>query len=275
MNSLAEAPLGKKTAYISHYQQDLLFPIARKTNRTKLGLSGLEPLPFKGVDIWNAYELSWLNSKGKPVVAVGEFIFPCESPNLVEAKSFKLYLNSFNNTKFADENEVIATIQRDLTDMVEAPVKVLITLVDRFPPCTTQCFSGICLDQLDVSCETYLVNPAFLQTENEIVTEVLYSDLLKSNCLITGQPDWGSVQIHYTGNKIQHSGLLKYIISFRDHNEFGEQCVERMFLDIMKQCAPQKLSIYARYTRRGGKDINPFRSTESNEVPDNFWLCRQ
>ncbi len=273
MNILAEAPLGKKTAYVSHYQRDLLFPITRKTNRTKLGLSGT--LPFKGIDIWNAYELSWLNSKGKPVVAIGEFIFPCESPNLVEAKSFKLYLNSFNNTAFANIDEVIATIQRDLTEIAEAPVQVRIKLVEPLAPITTQVFSGICLDQLDVKCDTYLVNPAFLQTEDKILSEVLYSDLLKSNCLITGQPDWGSVQIQYTGKKIQHAGLLQYIISFRDHNEFGEQCVERIFLDIMQRCAPQKLSIYARYTRRGGKDINPYRSTEGSEIPENFRLCRQ
>lgn len=273
MSILTDAPLGKKTAYVSQYQQDLLFPIARKTNRSKLGLS--ESLPFKGVDIWNAYELSWLNNKGKPVVAIGEFIFPCESPNLVEAKSFKLYLNSFNNTVFPDLNTVVAIIQQDLSNLVEAPVQVQIKIVDQFESITTQSFSGICLDHLDIECETYLVNPAFLQTEDAVVTETLYSNLLKSNCLITGQPDWGSVQINYTGKKIQHAGLLQYIISYRNHNEFGEQCVERMFLDIMQHCAPQKLSIYARYTRRGGKDINPYRSTEPNEVLDNFRLCRQ
>lgn len=273
MNMLAEAPLGKKTAYVSQYQRDLLFPIARKTNRAKLHLTGA--LPFKGVDIWNAYELSWLNSKGKPVVGIGEFSFPCESPNLVEAKSFKLYLNSFNNTAFATIDEVVAIIERDLTDVVGAPVTVCIHLVDQFTPITTQRFSGICLDSLDITCDTYLVTPDFLQTENQLTSEVLYSDLLKSNCLITGQPDWGSVQIHYTGNKIQHAGLLRYIISFRNHNEFGEQCVERMFLDIMQRCSPEKLSIYARYTRRGGKDINPYRSTEDGAVPENLRLSRQ
>ena len=273
MNTLTEAPLGKKTAYVSRYQRDLLFPIARQTNRAKLGLS--TSLPFKGVDIWNAYELSWLNSKGKPVVALGEFIFPCESPNLVEAKSLKLYLNSFNNTVFTSVDEVVTILQRDLTEVTTAPVQVRVDLIRDFAPVTTQAFSGICLDQLDITCDTYLVNPAFLQTEDEVTSEVLYSDLLKSNCLITGQPDWGSVQIHYTGKKIQHTGLLQYIVSFRDHNEFGEQCVERMFLDIMQRCTPQKLSIYARYTRRGGKDINPYRSTEGGQVPDNFRLCRQ
>lgn len=273
MNVLAEAPLGKKTTYVSHYQPDLLFPIARKTNRARLGLIGA--LPFKGVDVWNAYELSWLNSKGKPMVAIAEFRFPCESPNIVEAKSFKLYLNSFNNTRVESVDELQATIKRDLTEIIEAPVEVYIQLVDRTAEIITQKFSGICLDQLDIECDTYVVNRGFLQTENHQVTEVVYSDLLKSNCLITGQPDWGSVEIRYTGNKIQHEGLLRYIVSYRDHNEFGEQCVERMFLDILQQCAPEKLSIYARYTRRGGKDINPFRSTEDEVAPENFRLVRQ
>jgi 7-cyano-7-deazaguanine reductase len=273
MSSLTEAPLGKKTVYISHYQKDLLFPIARQTNRSKLNLSGT--LPFKGVDIWNAYELSWLNSKGKPEVAIGEFIFPCESPNLIEAKSLKLYLNSFNNTRFNSVDEVRETIEQDLSAVAAIPVTVNLSLVEQFTPITTQCFQGICLDQLDISCDTYQVNPAYLQTEDKIISEIVYSELLKSNCLITGQPDWGSVQIQYTGKKIDHEGLLKYIISFRDHNEFGEQCVERMFLDIMQHCTPQKLSIYARYTRRGGKDINPYRTTESNVMPKNFRLCRQ
>ncbi len=273
MSMLANAPLGKKTPYVAHYQRDLLFPIARMTNRAMLGLS--HSLPFKGVDIWNAYELSWLNSKGKPVVAIGEFIFPCESPHLVEAKSLKLYLNSFNNTIFDSVDDVITTLQRDLMETTSAPVQVRVILTEQFSPVTTQTFDGICLDQLDVTCNTYLVNPTFLQTESEVVSEVLYSNLLKSNCLITGQPDWGSVQIKYTGKKIQHAGLLQYIVSFRNHNEFGEQCVERIFLDIMQHCAPQKLSVYARYTRRGGKDINPFRSTEKGEMPENFRLCRQ
>jgi 7-cyano-7-deazaguanine reductase len=270
---LAGAPLGKKTPYISHYQKNLLFSIPREINRSSLGLSGA--LPFKGVDIWNAYELSWLNRKGKPIVAIGEFIFPCESPNLIEAKSLKLYLNSLNNTLFSTIDEVITILQQDLTEAAGAFVQVQIIPIEQFVPITTQAFKGICLDQLDIHCDTYLIDSGFLQTEDEIISEVLYSELLKSNCLITGQPDWGSIQICYTGKKIEHTGLLKYIISFRDQNIFGEQCIERIFMDIMQHCIPQKLSIYARYTRRGGTDINPYRSTESGEIPKNFRLCRQ
>jgi 7-cyano-7-deazaguanine reductase len=273
MNFLSEAPLGKKTLYISHYQRDLLFPITRKTNRAELGLTDL--LPFKGVDRWNAYELSWLNSKGKPIIALGEFIFPCESPNMVEAKSFKLYLNSFNNTPFISTDKVITTLQRDLTEIAGAPVEARIILVDQLTPQTTQNFPGTCLDQLDVECNVYQVHPDFLQTEATIVTELLYSDLLKSNCLITGQPDWGSIQINYTGKKISHESLLKYIISFRNHNEFTEQCAERLFMDIMQRCAPQKLSIDIRYTRRGGIATDIYRSNESKNRPENFRLYRQ
>ncbi|MCE3237284.1 MAG: queF [Gammaproteobacteria bacterium] len=273
MNILRDAPLGKKTAYISHYKKELLFPIARQMNRSKLNL--INSLPFSGVDIWNAYELSWLNSKGKPIVALAEFIFPCESSYLIEAKSFKLYLNSFNNTPISSVDELINTLKRDLEEVIQAPVQVTVVLVDEVKPIKTAIFSGICLDTLDIECDTYLVKPDLLQTQPEIISETLYSNLLKSNCLITGQPDWGSVQICYTGKKILHDSLLKYIISFRDHTEFGEQCVERIFLDIMEHCKPQKLSVYARYTRRGGLDINPYRSTDKGIMPDNFRLCRQ
>jgi 7-cyano-7-deazaguanine reductase len=273
MNELKDAPLGKKTAYISHYKKELLFPIARQMNRSKLNLTN--SLPFSGVDIWNAYELSWLNNKGKPIVALAEFIFPCDSPHLIEAKSFKLYLNSFNNTRLSSVDELVNILQRDLAEVIQDHVQVTVVLVDEFKPIKKDIFNGVCLDTLDIECDTYLVKPDLLQTQEEIISETLYSNLLKSNCLITGQPDWGSVQICYTGKNIFHDSLLKYIISFRDHTEFGEQCVERMFLDIMEYCKPQKLSVYARYTRRGGLDINPYRSTDKGTIPDNFRLCRQ
>jgi 7-cyano-7-deazaguanine reductase len=266
-------PLGKEISYISHYQPDLLFPIPRQLNRDEIGVSGV--LPFKGQDIWTAFEISWLNAKGKPMVAIGDFIFPCESPNLIESKSFKLYLNSFNNTKFDSLDVVEATIRKDLSAAVKADVVVNIVLVDSFSGRELGAFAGESLDHLDIECNTYLVTPKFLKVDGVIVTETLTSDLLKSNCLVTGQPDWASVQIEYTGQKIQREGLLKYLVSFRDHNEFHEQCVERIFVDIMKYCAPQKLTVYARYTRRGGLDINPYRSTEVIKVPQNVRLSRQ
>lgn len=279
MSSVVQSPLGKKTTYVSQYQRDLLFPIARKLKRDEIHVP--ECLPFKGVDIWNAYELSWLNDKGKPMVAVGEFIFPCESPNIVESKSLKLYLNSFNNTQFSSIAAVSETIQRDLSEAAGAIVAVKISphillsaQKERSALSVTES-NAVCLDHLDVSCDTYTVKPTFLKNENEnIVSEVLYSDLLKSNCLVTGQPDWGSVQIHYVGKKIQHEGVLKYIVSFRDHNEFHEQCVERIFMDMMQFCQPQQLTVRAYYARRGGLDINPLRSTETHFPKDHDQFSR-
>lgn len=254
------SPLGKEATYISHYNRDLLFPIPRKSKRDEIHVPA--NLPFKGVDIWNAYELSWLNPKGKPVVALGEFILPCESPNIIESKSLKLYLNSFTNTLFSSVAEVAQRIQQDLSDYAGAKVTVKITSIAEFSAMQIQSFRGICLDDLDITCNEYHVTPSFLTTEKNNVTETVYSNLLKSNCLVTGQPDWGSVQIHYTGNQIQHAGLLQYLVSFRNHNEFHEQCVERIFMDILQYCQPQQLTVHACYTRRGGLDINPFRSTE-------------
>lgn len=255
---LANAPLGKQATYESHYNRDLLFTIPRKTKHEEIGIHGA--LPFQGVDVWNGYELSWLNAKGKPVVAIIEFIIPCDSPNLVESKSIKLYLNSFNNTPFDSIASVTSIIMRDLSSVAGAPVTVNIMSLAQASKTLVSHFTGIALDELDVACDTYTTDPSFLTTENEIVTETLYSDLLKSNCLVTGQPDWGSVQITYTGKKMSHAGLLKYIVSFRNHNEFHEQCIERIFMDISKHCAPEKLCVYGRYTRRGGLDINPIRA---------------
>lgn len=270
--ALKNAPLGKQSDYATTYQPDLLCPITRKNNRFDIGITGA--LPFQGNDIWNAFELSWLNMKGKPVVAIAEIILPCESPNLVESKSIKLYLNSLNNTKFASFDTVREVITRDMTQAAQAPVSVKLISLQEASLARICQFNGICLDELDVTCDTYHTEPAFLTTENTVVTETVYSDLLKSNCLVTAQPDWGSVQITYTGKKIHHEGLLKYIVSFRQHNEFHEHCVERIFMDIMKHCAPEKLFVYGRYTRRGGLDINPYRANYP-VTADNTPLCRQ
>ena len=260
---LQHAPLGNKTTYISQYQPNLLFPVSRTNKREEIGIHG--KLPFYGCDIWNGYEISWLNAKGKPIVAIAEFIFPCNSANLIESKSFKLYLNSLNNTSFDSFAQVTDVLTRDLSAACEAPVIVTLKSLASSSEITMQ-LEGKLLDELDISCDTYKTKPAFLQTENTIVTETLHSNLLKSNCLVTGQPDWGSVQITYTGKQICHEGLLKYIVSYRNHNEFHEQCVERIYMDIMRNCAPQKLFVYARYTRRGGLDINPWRGSKNLSV---------
>lgn len=257
--NLKNSPLGKDTTYITTYDPELLFAIARAHNREQIGINE-DALPFYGNDVWNAYEVSWLNEKGKPMVAFAEIIVPCESPNIVESKSIKLYLVSFNNSKFSSQDEVEHIIATDLSVKAGAPVQVKLMALECTPTEIKKQFDGVCLDKLDITCNTYLTQPNFLHTENMNVAETVFSDLLRSNCPITGQPDWGSVQIAYTGKKINHEGLLKYIVSLRNHDEFHEQCVERMFMDIMKHCMPEKLLVYARYTRRGGLDINPYRA---------------
>lgn len=269
---LDHAPLGKVVDYISHYQRDLLFPIPRKMKREEIGIAS--SLPFQGGDIWNAFELSWLNTKGKPVVAIAQFIFPCESTHIIESKSFKLYLNSFNNTLFDSFASVEKILIHDLSEAAGAVVNVKLIPLKQCDEKITMHFDGICLDDLDIACDTYTIHPDYLITHQETVTETLYSDLLKSNCLVTGQPDWASIQIIYTGKKIQHEGLLKYLVSFRNHNEFHEQCIERIFVDITTHCQPEKLFVYGRYTRRGGLDINSYRANYVVETK-NIRLIRQ
>ena len=261
---LESAPLGKKSSYINTYSPQLLFPLPRKSKRDELGLS--DTLPFHGFDFWTGFEISWLNLKGKPQVAVAEFKLPAHSRCLIESKSFKLYLNSLNNSRFQDWASVQHLMIQDLSQAAEAPVEVQLFSLQEAPSQIAS-FTGICLDELDIECTTYQPHADYLtSTPGQLVEETLYTDLLKSNCLVTGQPDWGSVQVSYKGQKIDHAGLLKYIVSLRDHNEFHEQCVERIFVDILHHCQPEKLSVYARYTRRGGLDINPYR-TNLKEIP--------
>lgn len=274
---LTQAPLGKATEYKAQYDASLLVAIPRSLNRSQLVLgeqhAADRQLPFFGFDVWNAFELSWLNNKNKPQVALAEFVFACESENLIESKSFKLYLNSFNNTQFDNSDAVAQCMQQDLSEACGAPVTVNVIPVDRAVALTQ--FSSICLDDLDVAGEFDQVHPEFLTTEDQQIDETVHSHLLKSNCLVTGQPDWASVEIHYRGNKINHANLLRYLISFRNHNEFHEHCVERIFVDIHQHCQPEELTVYARYTRRGGLDINPIRSSKKIDVPSNVRLSRQ
>jgi len=270
--ALKKSALGKITAYVSLYQPDLLFAFPRQAKRDEIKI--ISPLPFQGNDIWNAYELSWLNAKGKPMVAGAEFVFPCESPHIIESKSFKLYLNSFNNTRFDSFAEVEQLMRQDLSKASGAKVEVKMQPLSHMHEKIARHLEGICLDELDVTCDTYTISPDYLQTEKDRVRETIYSDLLKSNCLVTGQPDWASIQLTYLGKRIQHEGLLKYFISYRNHNEFHEQCVERIFTDIMTQCKPEKLLVYARYTRRGGLDINPYRANYAIHMP-NLRVWRQ
>jgi len=257
---LAKSCLGKPAQYDSVYDPAKLLAIPRSGNRLDIGINGNQ-LPFQGFDVWNHYEVSWLNEKGKPLAAMAEIILPCDSPHIIESKTMKLYFNTLNNTVFKDENALQAVVKNDLETHVGASVKVNIHLLDKKPE-TIVLLTGHCIDDLDIECSVYTVDPTFLITENETTEEVLYSHLLKSNCLVTNQPDWGSVQIAYKGKKINYAGLLRYIVSFRHHNEFAEHCVERIFMDVMQRCQPQELTVIGRYTRRGGLDINPYRSTQ-------------
>ncbi len=287
MNSPEQSQLGKASAYADEYDASLLFPIARAGKRQEIGVTA--QAPFFGADMWTAYELSWLNLRGKPQVALAQVVVPCETLNIIESKSFKLYLNSFNNSRFADATEVLALLRRDLSEAAwrgtvlpataSAPpsVGVKLLLPDMFDREPLQELDGLNLDRLDVECTRYTPAPDLLKADADEapVSEVLTSHLLKSNCLVTGQPDWGSVQISYNGPPIDQEGLLQYLVSFRNHNEFHEQCVERIFMDIWSRCKPAKLAVFARYTRRGGLDINPFRTSYPQALPPAVRTARQ
>lgn len=275
-HGISDSPLGQQTQYISTYAPELLFPIPRQQARQSLSLDSAS-LPFYGVDIWTGYELSWLDERGKPVVAVAEFDIPFDSPSIVESKSFKLYLNSLNQTRFANIEQVKNTLVNDLSLAIGAAVGVKMeSLPARYLLTAVTELDGLCIDDLPVEVEHYHPAPELLTADaGQVVDEKLVSHLLKSNCPVTGQPDWASVQVSYSGPKIDRDALLRYIISFREHQDFHEHCVERMFVDILARCQPRALSVYARYTRRGGLDINPFRSTDIHALPPEVRLVRQ
>ena len=280
MNPVDQSGLGKPTRYSGVFDPTLLFPIAREPLRAELGIA--RPV-FFGADLWTAFELSWLTPRGKPQVALAHFIVPCETRNLIESKSFKLYLNSFGQTRFTDAAEVTARLKADLNEAlwrggpVQSSLGVQLIEPSQFDTQSVATFEGLSLDRLDLECTHYTPEPGLLRAafDEQPVSEILTSDLLKSNCPVTGQPDWGSIQISYSGPQIEQGGLLQYIVSFREHNGFHEQCVERIFMDLWTQCKPAKLSVYARYTRRGGLDINPFRTSHPQRLPANVRLARQ
>jgi 7-cyano-7-deazaguanine reductase len=281
MNLPEQSQLGKNSAYVDQYDASLLFPIPRAVKREELGILGA-PI-FFGADLWTAFELSWLNLKGKPQVAIAHITVPAESTHIIESKSFKLYLNSFNASRFADAQAVRDCMREDLDTAlwqggkIFARCGVKIILPEEFDKEPVHELDGLNLDRMDIECTQYQPAPELLnaQKDEAPVTETFVSHLLKSNCLVTGQPDWGSVQISYSGDQIDQAGLLQYIVSFRNHNEFHEQCVERIFMDIWTRCKPLKLTVYARYTRRGGLDINPWRTSHPQSPPPNVRTARQ
>ena len=277
MSHLEHAPLGKNSENPNQYSPDLLFPISRDENRAKLGIQS-QSLPFFGVDIWNAYELSWLNAKGKPQLAIATFMVPANSPNIIESKSWKLYLNSLNNHRFQSNDELIDTLKKDLSKAAGFTVTVQLHSPESQSANGMRELSGKLLDRLDLEINPEQKPIADLLSSDPslgLVEESLVTHLLRSNCPVTGQPDWASVQINYVGPTINEEGLLRYLIAFREHQEFHEHCVEKIFIDIKNKCRPSKLSVYARYTRRGGIDINPFRADYNAEWPDNKRHSRQ
>ena len=284
MNTPEQSQLGKSSAYVDQYDASLLFPIPRAGKRAEIGVgTDGRAMPFFGADLGTAIELSWLTPRGKPQVALAHITVPCETPNIVESKSFKLYLNSFNNTRFNDAQAVRDRIRADISEAVwrgsDSPstVGVKLLLPDAFDKEPVHELDGVNLDRLDLECTHYTPAPELLTAafDEQPVNEVLVSNLLKSNCLVTGQPDWGAVQIAYSGPQIDQAGLLRFIVSFRNHNEFHEQCVERIFMEIWRRCKPVKLTVYARYTRRGGLDINPYRTSHPLGLPANVRTARQ
>lgn len=273
--SLNALKLGQQTKYAEKYDRTLLQPVPRRLNRDQLNITATQPFTI-GADIWTAYEISWLNPKGVPQVAIADISIDFRSENLIESKSFKLYLNSFNQTTFTDFADVQQTLQRDLKNCAQGEVNVRLNSLADYTAQPIVALSGDCIDAQDIEVRDYAFNAALLNhcTGEHLVEETLVSHLLKSNCLITQQPDWGSLQIHYVGKQINREQLLRYIISFRQHNEFHEQCAERIFCDLMQYAKPEKLTVYARYTRRGGLDINPYRSN-FEPLPQNVRLARQ
>jgi len=274
--SAADSSLGKAVCYVSEHDPSLLFALPRQPQRTALGLSG-ERLPFTGADLWTGYELSWLTPRGKPQVALVQFTVPCESPHIVESKSFKLYLNSLTMTRFESADAVRATLVQELSAAFGARIGVKLILPEAFDAQPIHELSGVNLDRLDIDCDRYQPAPDLLSAalDEQPVSETLTSHLLKSNCPVTGQPDWASLQIDYTGPQIDQPGLLQYLVSFRDHNGFHEDCVERIFMDLWTRCQPTKLQVYARYTRRGGLDINPWRTSHPAAMPPTARTARQ
>ena len=275
---MATLPLGQATQYPDQYDPSLLFQIPRAENRLKLGIKENQALPFVGVDIWNAFELSWLNLKGKPQIALAEFQIPADSPYMIESKSFKLYLNSLNNARFADENELRERLIADLSTAAGNKITTRILANEVIAKKGMQEMGGVLLDRLDIEIDPRIpADPSLLGVNEDFgpIEQCLVSHLLKSNCPVTGQPDWASVQIRYQGRPILEEGLLRYLIGFRQLGEFHEHCVETIFSDIKRECKPDKLSVYARYTRRGGLDINPFRTDHNAPWPDNTRHARQ
>jgi 7-cyano-7-deazaguanine reductase len=273
VDDLRDAPLGHPSGHPDRYEPGLLFVVPRAPQRSALGIGGR--LPFTGVDVWTAYELTWLDASGKPQVALATIDVPIESPSLIESKSMKLYLGSFAQTHFAGMTDVASAIERDLAQAIGARVGVALRGPGAFDAQAIRELRGESLDELRVSCTAYDVDPELLAARGAVVTETLTSRLFRSVCPVTSQPDIASVQVTYRGPRIDREGLLRYLVSYRCHAGFHEHCVERIFTDVAARCGCEQLTVLARFTRRGGLDINPFRTNADVPAPDNVRTARQ
>jgi len=265
--------MGKTSGYPDSFDPELLVALPRSTNREIIGVG--DPLPFTGEDVWHAYELSWLNKQGLPTAVIGRFSFSCNSPCLVESKSFKLFLNSLNQEKFNDKKDVISLLTEHLSKCSGDKVGIELIELDASAD-QTKTPEGLCIDGLNVEIKDYHPNSSLLSCdENNVIEEHLYSDLFKSNCPVTNQPDWASMSIYYKGSAISHESLLAYLVSYRLHSDYHENCVEKIFVDLQKKCKPQVLTVQANFLRRGGLDINPVRSTHGEYIKTPFRFIRQ
>jgi 7-cyano-7-deazaguanine reductase len=269
-----DLPLGRQAFASISYDPNQLRSVSRKIAREDIGIVDNSPLPFFGEDVWNCWEVSWLDSNGKPVIAVAEIRIPVTTPNMVESKSLKLYLNSFSMTRFSHLETLRQTLARDIGRIVESPVLVQLILPEAFGHFRIMEPEGICIDRQNITVTEYTINPNLLVVEKQVVSQSLFSRLIRTNCPVTGQPDWATVCVTYTGPRIRQDSLLRYLVSFRQHKGFHESCVETMFCHILQKCSPETLTLSARFTRRGGIDINPFRSTDTSSGP-NFRDPRQ
>lgn len=266
---MSDNPLGKNTAYPEAYSPDILFSIPRQSSSPQNSLTA--NLSMHGVDHWHAYELSWLSKSGKPEVAIGDFFFTSDSLNLVESKSLKLYLNGLNHSQFNSWAELTETLSRDLAKASGAKVEVQLHSPDHHQLSLLSAPVGKCLDEQQISVNKYKPEPLLLSLhgdKNNVVEECVYSNLFRSNCPVTAQPDWATVKVEYRGQQINHAGLLAYLCSFRNHQGFHEECAERIFWDVIGQCKPERLLISMNYLRRGGLDINCYRSTQALQNED-------
>ena len=270
---LARAPLGRASGHPDRYDPTLLFAVPRAPQRSALGIAA--SLPFTGVDVWTAYELTWLDEIGKPQIALATFEVPADSPSIIESKSMKLYLGGFAQTPFGGMTEVAATIERDLARVCGTRVGVALRGPSSFGVQSIRELQGESLDDQRVAGNAYDVDPGVLAATGAVVEETLASRLFRSVCPVTGQPDIASVQIAYRGPRIDREALLRYLVSYRCHAGFHEHCIERIFIDVSTRCRTQRLTVLARFTRRGGLDINPFRTNAGVANPDNVRTARQ